>query len=114
MGQLRYKGYTGSVEYNEEDNCLFGKVQGLKNVLISYEGTTVDEIRQDFEGAVDDYLVSCADRGVAPAKPYSGKFVVRMPSDLHSRLASFAAATGTTINDLVNRAIANELKHAAY
>lgn len=37
-----------------------------------------------------------------------------MPSDLHSRLASFAAATGTTINDLVNRAIANELKHAAY
>lgn len=30
MGQLKYKGYTGSVEYSAEDECLFGKVQGLK------------------------------------------------------------------------------------
>ena len=29
MGYLKYKGYTGSVEYSEEDNCLFGKVQGM-------------------------------------------------------------------------------------
>ena len=29
MGQLKYKGYTGSVEFSDEDNCLFGKVQGL-------------------------------------------------------------------------------------
>lgn len=33
MGQLKYKGYAGSVEYNEEDNCLFGKVLGLKKRL---------------------------------------------------------------------------------
>ncbi|MCS2309052.1 hypothetical protein NXX31_01775 [Bacteroides thetaiotaomicron] len=32
MGQLKYKGYAGSVEYNEEDNCLFGKVLGLKKI----------------------------------------------------------------------------------
>ena len=29
MGFMKYKGYTGSVEYSEEDNCLFGKVQGM-------------------------------------------------------------------------------------
>ena len=28
MGYLKYKGYTGSVEYSEEDKCLFGKAQG--------------------------------------------------------------------------------------
>ena len=38
MGQLKYKGYAGSVEYNEEDNCLFGKVLGLKKDCITYEG----------------------------------------------------------------------------
>lgn len=114
MGQLRYKGYTGSVEFNEEDSCLFGKVQGLKKVLISYEGTTVDEIKQDFEAAVDDYLASCAERGLEPAKPFSGRFVVRMPSELHSRIAGIAAASGTTINDFINRAIINEVNHAAY
>lgn len=26
MGNLKYKGYTGSVEYSEDDDCLFGKV----------------------------------------------------------------------------------------
>ncbi len=111
MGYLKYKGYTGSVEFSDEDNCLFGKVQGLKGTLISYEGMTVDEIREDFEGAIDDYLESCKERGIEPAKPYSGKFVVRMASDLHSRVAALADATGTTINEIINRAVKKELDH---
>ena len=60
---LKYKGYTGSVEYSDEDKCLFGKVQGLHGTLISYEGTTIEEITKDFECAVDDYLESCKERG---------------------------------------------------
>lgn len=111
MGYLKYKGYTGSVEFSEEDDCLFGKVQGLHGTLISYEGYTIEEIRNDFEGAVDDYLASCKERGIEPAKPYSGKFVVRMSSDLHSRVAAMANATGTTINDFITRAVTNELNH---
>lgn len=111
MGYLKYKGYTGSVEFSDEDNCLFGKVQGLHGTLISYEGMTIDEIREDFEGAVDDYLESCKERGIEPAKPYSGKFVVRMTSDLHSRIAALADATGTTINEIINRAVKKELEH---
>ena len=55
MGQLKYKGYAGSVEYNEEDNCLFGKVLGLKKDCITYEGETISELKSDFEGAIDDY-----------------------------------------------------------
>ena len=52
MGQLKYKGYAGSVEYNEEDNCLFGKVLGLKKDCITYEGETISELKSDFEGAI--------------------------------------------------------------
>ena len=66
MGYLKYKGYTGSVEYSEEDNCLFGKVQGLSKDAITYEGSNIDELRQDFEGAVDDYLALCEARNVEP------------------------------------------------
>lgn len=111
MGYLRYKGYTGSVEFSEEDDCLFGKVQGLHGTLISYEGATIDEIREDFKGAIDEYLESCKDRGIKPAKPYSGRFVVRMTSDLHSRVAAMAETTGTTINEFITRAVTNELDH---
>ena len=56
MEYLKYKGYTGSVEYSEEDKCFFGKVQGMTKDGITYEGDTVEELTKDFEGAVDDYL----------------------------------------------------------
>ena len=112
MNQLSYKGYRGSVEYSAEDNCLYGKVQGLKGTLISYEGNTVDEIKQDFEEAVDYYLESCAERGIEPAKAYSGKLMLRMSSDLHSQIASAAAAAGTTINEFINKTLSKQLTPA--
>ncbi|MEA5129674.1 MAG: type II toxin-antitoxin system HicB family antitoxin [Proteiniphilum sp.] len=111
MGQLKYKRYVGSVEYSEEDNCLYGKVLGMSNDLISYEGQTVDELKKDFEGAVEDYLTSCNDRGIKPRKSFSGKLNLRMSSELHGRVAAIATKTGTTINEFINKAIANELEH---
>lgn len=111
MGQLKYKGYIGSVEYSDEDKCLFGKVQGLHGTLISYEGTTVNEIKADFEGAIDDYLASCKARGIEPAKPFSGKLVVRMTSELHEKVSLMAAKAGTTINEIITRAISHEIEH---
>ena len=49
MSLLNYKGYTGSVEFSQEDNCLYGKVLGMKKDCISYEGETVSELVSDFE-----------------------------------------------------------------
>ena len=68
MDYLEYKGYKGSVEYSKEDNCLFGKVQGMSKDLIAYEGQALDELRKDFEAGVDSYLV-WAQRGLAPLRP---------------------------------------------
>ena len=113
MDYLEYKGYKGSVEYSKQDDCLFGKVQGLNKELIAYEGNTLEELRHDFEEGVDSYLEYCRAEGVEPAKPYSGKLNLRMPSELHSRVAAFVSASGTTINDFINKAIVNELKHVA-
>ena len=113
MDFLEYKGYKGSVEYSKEDNCLFGKVQGMGRDLIAYEGQTLDELRKDFEAGVDSYLEGCKADGVQPTKPYSGKLNLRMSSELHSRVAAFVAATGITINEFINRAINNELKKGA-
>ena len=113
MDYLEYKGYKGSVEYSKEDNCLFGKVQGLSKEMITYEGQTLEELRKDFEEGVDSYLEYCKEEGIVPAKPYSGKLNLRMSSELHSRVAAIVAATGTTINDFINNAIKNELKKVA-
>ena len=54
MGTMKYKGYTGSVDFSDEDNCLYGRVLGMTKDNITYEGNDVNELRKDFEGAIDD------------------------------------------------------------
>lgn len=65
MGRLKYKGYSGSVEYS--DGVLHGKVLGVRS-LISYEGHTTEELHEEFERAVDDYLAICEENGITPEK----------------------------------------------
>ena len=64
---LTYKGYHGSVEFSLEDNTLFGQVIDT-NSLISYEGTTLDELKKDFENAIDDYLEMCKEHNEKPGE----------------------------------------------
>ena len=110
MGYLNYKGYTGSVEYSEEDNCLFGKVQGMRSDSITYEGNTVEELIEDFHGAVDDYLSLCEEKGIKPKKPYSGVLNVRLTQDIHSRAALAADRAGVSINAFIKNAVVRELE----
>ena len=109
MGYLKYKGYTGSVEYSEDDKCLFGKVQGMMRDNITYEGATVEELTEDFEGAVDDYLQLCAEKGIEPRKPYTGVLNVRLGPEIHSGAAIAASKSGITINAFIKNAVARAL-----
>ena len=107
MGLLKYKGYTGSVDYSEEDNCLYGKVLGMSKDNITYEGQDVDELRRDFEGAIDDYLALCKANGKEPRTPYSGNLNIRITPEIHSRIAMMAMQAGVTINAFIKNTLAN-------
>ena len=105
MGRLRYRGYTGSVEFDDGSNTLVGKVLGLKHNHIIYEGDTVDELRRVFEGAVDSYLHDCALEGIQPEKPYNGNVVFRMTSELHQQAVEKASSLGISLNEFIKRAV---------
>jgi len=75
MNYLHYKGYRGSVAYSEVDHCLFGKVLGLTDSLILYEGSTLAELKRDFEAGIDHYLDDCAEEGMQPEIPHKLSFV---------------------------------------
>ena len=65
---LKYKGYYGSIHFDEDDLILFGKVEFVK-ALINYEGESAVEIKNVFEEAVDDYLMMCEKENINPEKP---------------------------------------------
>ena len=101
---LEYKDYCGTVEYSAADNVLHGKVLGIRG-LISYEGDSLQSLKEDFEGAIDDYLETCAEDGIEPQKPYKGNFNVRVSPELHRSLAIYSQSHGQTLNSTVEEAI---------
>ena len=107
---IEYKGYLGSVEFSESDGLLFGKVQGIHS-LISYEGTTILELINNFHNSVDDYLALCAKEGTEPEVAYKGSFNVRIGSDLHRRAVAYALAHQQTLNSFVEDAVREKLSN---
>jgi predicted HicB family RNase H-like nuclease len=97
---MKYKGYTGFVELDEDSGTLFGRVIGLRDV-ITFQATSVPEVIQAFHDSVDVYLEFCAARGESPEKPYSGQFVLRVDPQLHRAMAHAAEAQDTSLNALI-------------
>ncbi len=110
MDNLKYKGYVGSIEYSEEDDCLYGKVLGLNKVLISYEGNTIQELKQDFIAGIDQYIESSKEAGIIPQKSFTGNFNVRIPAEYHAKAVLKAKSEGITLNAFVRSAIEEKLK----
>lgn len=103
---FEYKGYSGTIEYSAADKILHGKVLGIRS-LLCYEGNTLDSLRGDFEGVINDYLETCAKDGIEPEKPYKGSFNVRVSPELHRSLALYSFSHGQTLNAAVEEAIKN-------
>ena len=112
MNNLEYKGYYGSIEYSKENKCLYGKVLGMTKDLVSYEGNTVEELEDDFRNAIESYLEGCNELGIKPRKGYNGVLNIRIPSEIHSRIAMYAENHGTSINSFIRESIERRLETA--
>jgi predicted HicB family RNase H-like nuclease len=107
---LQYKDYYASVHFSAEDEVFYGKILGI-NDLVSFEGSSVRELKKSFHEAVEDYLAMCEQAGKDPDKTYKGTFNARIPSDLHKEAAVFAAINNVSLNDFVKTAIHYALLH---
>ena len=105
---LNYKGYIGKVEFDDENDLFHGEVINIKDV-ITFQGTSVEELRQAFQYSVDDYLEFCEERGEQPDKPFSGKFLVRIPPELHKEISVAARLCGESLNAWVSEQLTHAL-----
>jgi predicted HicB family RNase H-like nuclease len=56
--KLKYKGFVGSANFSNEDHVFCGKVKGI-NDLMTFEGTTVDELEEAFKYIVEEHIQDC-------------------------------------------------------
>lgn len=101
---MEYKGYYACIEFSDEDNCFFGTIAGIADV-ISFEGNCINELRAAFAEAVEDYLDLCKRQGKEPQKAYKGSFNVRIDPELHKRAVILATSNGISLNQLVEKAV---------
>lgn len=107
---MEYKGYIGKVEIDEEAGILYGEVINVRDV-ITFKGASVDEVHNAFRESVDDYLEFCAQRGEEPEKPFSGKFVVRLPAELHRKAYIQAKLANKSLNSWVTDVLQTVLRN---
>ncbi|MDY0268414.1 type II toxin-antitoxin system HicB family antitoxin [Trichloromonas sp.] len=97
MSTMTYKNYAARIEYSEEDGCFIGRIAGIRDV-VGFHAECVQELREAFREAVDDYLATCEKVGQTPQRPYSGKLMLRVPPEVHARAAMMAEAHGMSLN----------------
>jgi len=97
---LKYKGYTGSVEFDDESGIFHGEVLDLRDV-ITFQGKSVEEIKKAFRDSIDDYLEFCKERNEKADKPFSGRLMVRLPPRLHRKVFISARREGKSLNQWI-------------
>lgn len=107
MNYFEYKNYVGSCNISVEDNCLHGKLEFISD-LVTYEAATVDELKKEFEAAVESYLNLCEEKGITPKKTCKGSFNVRIGTELHQKALQAATKTGKSLNDYIKSIIEKE------
>jgi predicted HicB family RNase H-like nuclease len=105
MNVMTVDGYHARIEYDPETDLFRGEILGLTGGADFY-GRNPKELRQEFKKSLAVFLEVCTEKGIEPRRNYSGKFNLRIPPELHERLAIAAQAEGKSINTLATEALA--------
>jgi predicted HicB family RNase H-like nuclease len=105
---MKYRGYSARIDYDPKDHVFAGRIVGLSEP-IEFHGAGVDELRADFEFAVDHYLADCEAFGKKPERQASGRILLRLNAETHVAALVAAQSEGISLNDWLARAIATEL-----
>lgn len=109
---MEYKGYVGHVDFDDEADIFHGDVVNTRDV-ITFQGKSVEEIRQAFHESVDEYLEWCKERNKMPDKPFSGKLVVRIPPALHRSIFLSAKQEGKSLNRWIEDHLASSFLNSS-
>lgn len=108
MNTLSYKGYVGSVNFSEEDNVFFGKIEGIDG-LVNFEGESVKELTNAFHEAVDDYLAYCQEEGIEPRRAVQDTLNIKLTPEIYDKVTVLAKRAGMSVGAFVKAAVEKQV-----
>jgi len=109
MNLLEIDGYNAVIQYDPEIEMFRGEFVGLTGGADFY-APDLKGLRREGSASLKTFLEICLEKGVEPRKRYSGKFNVRLPTELHEEIAEVAAAQGKSLNQWVSETLMKEAK----
>jgi predicted HicB family RNase H-like nuclease len=108
---LKSDRYTYRISWSEDDQEYVGLCIELPS--LSWLAKSPDDALQGIRKIVEDAVIDMQNNGEIPPAPisgrsFSGKFMVRIPPDVHRALARKAAEQGVSLNRLVSAKLADQ------
>ncbi len=109
INMMEINGYRAVIKYDPEIEMFRGEFVGL-NGGADFYSSNIKGLKKEGAISLKVFIKSCNERGISPKKEYSGKFNVRVPSNLHADIVSAATAEGKSLNQWV----ADTLDHVVH
>lgn len=109
MNTMEINGYRAVIQYDPDIEMFRGEFIGL-NGGADFYASDIESLKNEGAVSLKVFLEMCTEDGIEPRKEYSGKFNVRVPSDLHADISSAATAEGKSLNQWV----VDTLDHAVH
>ncbi len=103
---MEIDGVKAVITYDPEISMFRGEFVGL-NGSADFYATDVEGLKREGQASLKVFLDMCREDGVEPYKHYSGKFLVRIPPELHAEIAAAAEASGMSLNQWVEKTLAH-------
>ncbi len=104
--------YIKLVEWSDEDQCYIGSIPGWIGQCC--HGENEEEVFHDICQIIDEWIEIYKNEGIELPNPtnkkYSGKFQLRLGSELHKILALKAMQTGDSLNNFCIKAIKQSIR----
>ena len=105
--------YTYRIAWSGEDGEHVGRCAEFPS--LSWLAPTAGEALSGIQNLVQKVLADMRDTGESPPKPfadrpYSGRFVIRIPPETHRDLAIQAAEEGVSLNRLVSARLSGQVR----
>ena len=117
MNILEIDGHKAIIKYDPELDMFRGEFIGLSGGADFY-ATTIYELKKEAKKSLGVFLDVCREegKGIQPYKKYSEKFNLRVPSELHAKIAVKATSEGKSLNqcvvELLGEVVQGKQRHA--
>ena len=103
--------HKAMISYDSDIAMFRGEFIGL-NGGADFYSDSVAGLESEGRQSLQTFFEVCKEQGLEPYQNYSGKFVTRLPKELHQKIAEVATSQGKSINQWINEALSREVNYA--